>query len=541
MTRSLVFLAGLVVSVAVVVAPAAGAPAQGPKRGGTVVLNYVFQPPPCLNFLDSRCLRFDPTALFLARETLIGAFDVGLDPPSLLVSRVEHTTQPPFTLTYYIRPEARWSDGVPVSASDFLFTYRVFRKHFPPDSNADLLATHVRSARALDAKTVRVVLRSRVANWRRLFDVVLPRHALAGEDLAAIWRNGIVNPKTGKPIGSGPFLLAEYDRNRDDPRLTFVRNPRWWGPNPAYLDRIVVWWSGLSESAALDALSAGILHDTPLREAASIAAARRTPGLRVRTLQGPAWEHLRIRTRPPGHPALGNKLVRRALAYALDRTAIVGELLGEIDPSAKPSESAIFLAQSRYYEPHWSVYRRRPALARRLLDRAGCRPGADGIRVCEHGGRLRLRFVTRAGGPRRELMLRLVQEQLLGIGIEVVPLYSANFAFLERGDFDVALYSWFRDPDHAAQVEIYGCGGPANYGGYCQRLVTRDLDQSDRILDADARGRVLNRVDAQLARDVPVIPLYQPRLTFAASTAFRGQILDPFDDFRNVENWWLAR
>ena len=57
---------------------------------------------------------------------LPGAFRVGpgLELRPNLVSRVDVTRKPPFTLTYRIRPEARWSDGTPVSARDFVFTHR---------------------------------------------------------------------------------------------------------------------------------------------------------------------------------------------------------------------------------------------------------------------------------------------------------------------------------------------------------------------------------------------------------------------------------
>ena len=57
-----------------------------------------------------------------------------------------------------------------------------------------------------------------------------------------------------------------------------------------------------------------------------------------------------------------------------------------------------------------------------------------------------------------------------------------------------------------------------NVTGYCQRLVTADLNQADRILDEEQRARVLNRADRRLAKDVPVIPLYQP----PAIVAFPG-------------------
>jgi ABC-type transport system substrate-binding protein len=72
-----------------------------------------------------------------------------------------------------------------------------------------------------------------------------------------------------------------------------------------------------------------------------------------------------------GHPALRNKLVRRALAYGLDRAAIVSAVYGDYLPKWRPSQSAVLLGASSHYEPNWGVYRYRPALARRLLAQAG--------------------------------------------------------------------------------------------------------------------------------------------------------------------------
>ena len=171
-------------------------------------------------------------------SVLLGAYSVG---PNFtyqpqLVSGVDYTTTPPFTLTYHIRPEARWSDGVSVTAEDFVFTYHAFRDHAPPELD-DPHRTRIRDVRALDTRTVRVVLRSRFGFWRNLFYIVLPEHALRGENIDRIWLDGIVNPKTGTPIGSGPFLVSRLDRGR---QLTLVRNPRYWGRHRAYLDRIVI-------------------------------------------------------------------------------------------------------------------------------------------------------------------------------------------------------------------------------------------------------------------------------------------------------------
>ena len=89
------------------------------------------------------------TAFWIWDEVLPGAFVLAPDFTfkEQLVSHVEYTRTPPFTLTYHIRPEARWSDGVPVSAADFVFTHQAIRRLLPPDSPN--LHFQVRAIRAL--------------------------------------------------------------------------------------------------------------------------------------------------------------------------------------------------------------------------------------------------------------------------------------------------------------------------------------------------------------------------------------------------------
>lgn len=109
------------------------------------------------------------------------------------------------------------------------------------------------------------------------------------------------------------------------------------------------------------------------------------------------------------------------------------------------------------------------------------------------------------------------------------------------GDDDAHLFAWFHSPDPIGLEGVFGCGGSQNFTGYCQRLVTKDLDQADRILDDGQRARVLNRADRQMAKDVPVIPLFQLPILFAYKTTIRGIAPAPFDPFWNAEDWWLAQ
>jgi ABC-type transport system substrate-binding protein len=186
------------------------------------------------------------------------------------------------------------------------------------------------------------------------------------------------------------------------------------------------------------------------------------------------------------------------------------------------------------------MYRYRPALASRLLEQAGCRRGTDNIFSCA-GERLSLRFVTSGANPTRARNVLLAQEQLGRSGVEVLPSFAPPGTFLNSilpsGDFDVALFGIHRTPKPTGHT-VFGCGGSQNFTGYCTRLVTRDLDQADRILDARRQARVLNRAEAQMARDVPALPLFQIPL----ATAVRDTVNDfeqSLNPLTNSENWWL--
>ena len=73
------------------------------------------------------------------------------------------------------------------------------------------------------------------------------RTDLLGEDLKSIWMDTIDNPKTARPIGSGPFLVERWERGK---QLTLVRNERYWGPHPSYLKRLAYRFGGVGGDPA---------------------------------------------------------------------------------------------------------------------------------------------------------------------------------------------------------------------------------------------------------------------------------------------------
>jgi peptide/nickel transport system substrate-binding protein len=523
---------------------AAGTSAGPPARGGTVVIAIEStQEWACLNFLNPACPGGRGSLLAARNLVFQGAYELrpGYAFRPNLVSGMDVLARSPLTVRYRIRREARWSDRTPFTASDVLFSLDLCR--------AGGGCEDVQSAEAVDDKTVRVVFRTPYPY--RDAEPLFPAHALRGVEVGKIWSDRLDNPRTGEAIGSGPFLVEDWDRGKE---LVLRRNPAYWGRHPANLDRIVFRFFPADDLAgAIRRGEADLLMGGTAFQASAILdlRRRRADGVRIVSAPGVAWEHLDFRIARGGHPALRRARVRRAIAFGIDRVAIArnaARLAGERAPGVEPLDSAVVLTNSRYYRANWSGYRNRPALARRLLEQAGCRrSAADGIYSCA-GERLALRLFTTAGSTPRRHRAELIQAQLRAIGIEVVlqyaPLGILRGQILPAGDWDLALFAWEpADPYYIRFLDaIWGCDGVSNSTGYCRRSVSEDLRASASTVNADERARLLYRADRRLARDVPGIPLFQHRLVSAVSARLHGFVPNPGGDPTwNAEDWSVER
>jgi peptide/nickel transport system substrate-binding protein len=142
---------------------------------------------------------------------------------------------------------------------------------------------------------------------------VLPKHVLAGENFDTVWNDGVVDPATGQPIGSGPFLVMGWERGS---QITLTRNPRWWGPHLPYLDSIVVRFI-LDSQAIAQALVSGPVDATnpggPLLQPAG------APGIELRSSPGAGVRAPGLQRRLRDHAAPVEQWFREAVAYSLDR------------------------------------------------------------------------------------------------------------------------------------------------------------------------------------------------------------------------------
>ncbi len=435
------------------------------------------------------------------------------------IARLAVVRSRPLTLRYTIKPQARWNDGRPITAQDYVFTYRtIMNKEFNILSITGY--EDIRSIRAQGRKRVTVVFKKPYAGFRDLFGQILPRHALSGRDFDEVWRSNINNPKTDRPIASGPFQFGSWDRGS---QMTFNRNAKYWGKK-ANLSRIVFRFVPNTQTQAQQ-IRGGELDVINPQPQAYLTPLRKVRSLKVQSSQGLAFEHLdfNVGHKGGGHKALRKRFVRQAIGYGINRSAITNALYRKIVGRLPVLNSVIFLTNSPLYRPHWARYKFNQQKAINLLRANGCkggpsRPGGGGTYSCPGVGELSFRFTSTAGNQLREQTFLVIQQQLKRVGIEVISRFgSAATVFRNwkvNGDYDIIMFAWLLStPDASGWDSVYGCRtaveAQQNDQGYCNRTVDRLLKRANTQFDNRQQARTINRALAIMAKDNITYPLFQ--------------------------------
>ena len=318
--------------------------------------------------------------------------------------------------------------------------------------------------------------------------------------------------RKGARSGAGPSSCSAGIAGAE---ITLVRNPRYWGGRPAYLDRIVYRFCARlrqRDRRGARGLRQGeldLVHS--LRVSAGQARAfRQLHGVNVKTGAGQVWEHLRFRLLPPGpRCSATSSCAGRSLRHRQDRSR--PGALPRDRPGRAERQRRLFRT-SRHYRPTGGTSATgRPS--RPPVQAGGLPPGRDGIHVCPVGGSRCAcsrppASLARAGraDPDRAATARGRRAR------PKLPRWSAAlFEHRPQGRLRPALSPPYEPVRRREQgLDVLRCGNDTGWTGYCQRLVDRDLDEASRVLDADLRA-CLNRIDARVALDVPMLPLfYQP-------------------------------
>ena len=433
-------------------------------------------------------------------------------------------------LTLVLAPDLRWHDGVPTTARDAAFTFLAARDAATGFARASELAS-LDTAIAVDDTTLLFRFRTAPPALPPLLSELplLPSHLLGGTPRRAL-RSA---PFEREPVGNGPFRFAGRQRGSS---WSFVRNdafPRSLGGPPALhgfvvavVDEATTKYAGLV-SGELDV--AGIAPTmAPL--------AARDDMLRVVTYPVLFGTGLFFNTtRPP----FDDVRVRRAVARSVDRRRIVDVALagfGEASSGPVPSESPL-------------VWRDAPGrdtlLADRLLDDAGWRRGADGIRRRD-GRPFEVDLLTVGSGD--NVAEQLVQADLAARGIimhirqtELGTFLTTARASAKR--FDLLLAGVPGDLALSQVNALFASaqrGGSLDYTGFHAPVLDGALATAAAARGDSARRQAWIRVQVLLDSLAPATWLYQSRGVQGVTRRLRGVRMDLRGELVTLHDWTLA-
>lgn len=438
------------------------------------------------------------------------------------------------TYTFYLRRDARWHDGVPVTANDVVFTVQTLQD--PDYAGPPGMAELWRNVRAekVDNYTVNFILETPYAPFLDGTSVgLLPFHVLATVPAEELPEHDF----NAAPVGTGQFRVEEatsehvilqanagFYRGRPNlDRIEFRFYPDYQAVFRAYEHKEVM---GIGRVLVKDL---GQVQQG------------QTLNLYSAPLSGYTLVFLNLT-----NPILEDVLVRQALLLALDRQSMVDDFLGgqgivadsPIVPFSWAYDTGI---QRSSYDLEQ---------AKTLLDEAGWRDeDGDGIRE-KDGEPLRLSLLTNDDEIRVRIMEAIV-ERWGEMGVNVLP-QTTNIStlvgdFLKPRRFDAVLFGWSNlpgDPDpfpqwHSSQIDAEG----QNYCGYANGEVDQLLEEGRRVHDGEEREELYLQFQQVFAEEVPALLLFYPIYNYAVDSRVKGVQVGPMIDsggrFYSVSDWYI--
>jgi len=404
------------------------------------------------------------------------------------------------TWTFHLRDGVKWHDGYPFTAEDVAFTVGIWlNRKIPYYLSGNVQG--ITGVEVVDPLTVKIYAEQPIASFPALLAYnmhMLPKHLL--EDYTP---EELVSPTEflRHPIGTGAF---KFDRKQPGSFVRLVANEDYWDGRP-YLDAFV--FRVVPDiDTQLAQIQAGDL-DFIVIEPHQLSAVQGVPGLRID--EAPQINHFYIDLNHH-RPIFQDKSVRQALTYALDRQAIIDNILmGTAELATGPISPLLSWA----YEPDVKQYPYDPAKAVDLLEKAGWVLGPDGVRQKDG---MRLSFTIDVDPhPVRQQIALVAQQAWQAIGCEVgLELYEYSViqsrSRSAQPAFD-ANPNWLVTPADPDISTYYLSTSGGNTSKWADPRVDELLMQGKAALDQEERARIYSELQKIIAEECPIIYLYYPK------------------------------
>lgn len=470
--------------------------------------------------------------------------------------------------TFYLRDDAFWSDGTPITANDVKFSYDAIASgQIESDFSGyvDAEGTGIQSVEVIDDYTVKMTFYNPTCTALSLAGAVLPlpAHHFNNDPLAVVDEEFDRNPA----VTGGIFNFGRFDGEQ----IVLTANPEAWGMiNDTVVPEGFIYLDVPDTTVAVERLLSGEVNylDAPERQ-------RRQELIEnedIQTFEFPAngWNYIGLNLADPtnpqngvdeegnlidqgNHPIFGDQRVRRALQLGMD----VQEMIDVVSLGQGVQMAANEIPSSWAVSPDLQPLPYDPEAASAMLDEAGWVRGDGDVRVCqgcmyaEEGTPLQFTLLVPDGSANAERLALLFQDKLKAIGVTVdVQILDFNTVIEQilGQTFDSVLLAWSNgypvDPDiaqiFATEADVVGSG--FNFTSYQSESVM-DLNTQAATLpgcDPAERAELYYQIQEQMQEDQPYLWLYTANDMYAARAEVEGFAPYANQPFWNVETWQIA-
>jgi peptide/nickel transport system substrate-binding protein len=489
-------------------------------QGGTLIIGAE-QQPDCMAWIKS-CAGASWGTWTVAVQTMPRAFDTvstGQDTWGSVYNKdlltgepsVDNTNPDKPVITYKINPAAQWSDQTPITCDDFQFSWDAVvngKDIYDPTGYVD-----VESVDCPDPKTAVLNFKQPYSGWKGLFGALyglFPKHLLDGKDIQAEMGNGYT-------WSGGPWKLEKWENGVE---IVLIPNENFWAAKPK-LDKVIfkVQADTATEFRTFQNNEVAMIYPQPQPDAVD-QIKQGIPGAQsaytaITANNEALWMN-------NGVFPLDDLNVRKAIAYAIDRNALIEQLFGPlgVDAPMQTLNPPILAAFSD--TEAWAEYTQDLDQVNTLMTESGWAKNGDGI-WAKDGKTASITYKTTSGNARRELTGQILQSQLKDAGFDMkIDNQVSSDLFgdqLPKGDFHIAVYAQVLTAVTVGQCSLFCSKNiPDAANEFSGQNWTRTnvpeldpiLEQLDRELDETEQanlGKQADKIQAENMVSLPFDPL----------------------------------
>ncbi len=427
------------------------------------------------------------------------------------------------TMTWNLHEGIQWHDGEEYTSADVCFTWEFIVSDAGSAVYNQNEYQNITNCEAADPYTVVFTWNGPYAPYASLFDTILPKHLLEGEDILTF------DAYNRSPLGNGPFKFVEWKTGE---YVQVEKNENYWrGDQYPELDGMIFYFVP-DPNTRINGLKAGEydfaeILPNQVKEVADL------DGYMTEIVNTNSWVHFDFNVATDrGQTLFGDQAVRQALFHAIDRQAIAESLM---EGTVEVADTGI-TPNSPYFNADVTKYDYDPELAAQMLSDAGW-TDSDGDGILDKDGEpFSFTIINRNSRPERVAIAQVIQANYKDIGVDVQFENLENAAWIEKWlskDWEATVSGWIIPADPSL-TSLYACDASNNFTGFCSEELDAAMEASDQVLEFDERKPLIDEVQAILADEAWSLPIYYAVRPYT--------MLDSFENFKgsgtNLGSFW---